>query len=90
MNSRFKSTALILSTLWFAKDSIDYDKQNIDWTKIKFKMHEIVPSESEILRMNLAQQLWLGYGYYVDIFNRLDKENSLIVLKAFKIRILNT
>ncbi|MFQ5769880.1 MAG: hypothetical protein ACE5HX_05055 [bacterium] len=89
MNSKFDSTSMILETIWFAKEAIDYDNEKINWQIIDEAKENILfmPSSTELIRLDIAKQLWNGHGQLLDYFVPLDKKNRQKLLKALSIRL---
>ncbi len=80
----FEATAMLLETVWFAKEAINYEKCTIDWGKIDEAKNQIMPSTSEQLKLDLAQQFWRGSGVFVDYFVQLDHQNKDLLIEACK------
>ena len=85
-NDRFDSTAMLLKDIWFAKDSIDFENKTIDWDAIESRKESIAPSSSEEILVDLATQLWTGYGKTMDMFLKLDSNSQVKVIESLRIR----
>jgi len=85
-NDKFDSTAMLLKDIWFAQDAIDFENKTIDWDAIDSKKNSIVPSSSEEILIDLATQLWTGYGKTMDMFLHLDSRNQVKVIESLRIR----
>ncbi len=86
-DAKFKSTALILETIWFAKEEIDYETKTIDWITIIDKKNQISPSSTELLKLDIAQQLWQGEGLLLNFFIPMNMYNRSAIFEALKIRL---
>lgn len=86
LNAKFESTAMLLKNIWFAKDAIHYETEEIDWDLINTNKESIVPSSSEEILVDLAHQFWTGYGKTMDMFLQLDSGNQVRVIESIKMR----